>query len=195
MSRFFASLILAALLLIPCGVAQAHKVSIFATAQGNVIEGECYFSGGGQPEGATLQVLGPDGGKIGETTTDSNGQFRFVIKSAVDHTFVLDTGDGHKAEFTVTAAEIGGAKGAAPPVSSPEAVSEEMPAAQAPVPDDLDRRISGAVAKAVQPLRRQIDAYQSRATLHDILGGIGYIVGVMGLLFFLLGRKRPNAGR
>jgi nickel transport protein len=188
-------LILTALMLIPCRVAQAHKVSIFATAQGGVIDGECYFSGGGAPSGAMLQVLGPEGKKIGDAKTDEAGRFKYEPKTAVDHTFVLNTGDGHRAEFTVTAAEIGGVSAEAPRTATPRVTSGEAPSTETALPDDLDRRVADAVAREIQPLRRQLDAYQSRATLHDILGGIGYIVGVMGLLFFLLNRKRPKDGR
>jgi hypothetical protein len=38
-------------------------------------------------------------------------------------------------------------------------------------------------------LRRQLDRYEHTLRLRDVLGGIGYIFGIMGLLFFVLGRR------
>jgi hypothetical protein len=39
-------------------------------------------------------------------------------------------------------------------------------------------------------LEEQIYAYENRVRLHEIIGGIGYIVGVMGLIALL---KRPKS--
>lgn len=59
----------------------------------------------------------------------------------------------------------------------------------------LEAAVARAVASQVNPLREQIAAYEDRLRLHDILGGIGWIVGVAGLGFFLLARKETRGGR
>ncbi|OLS50367.1 hypothetical protein BV379_08255 [Rhodovulum sulfidophilum] len=51
-----------------------------------------------------------------------------------------------------------------------------------------------AVAKIVRdemrPLRREIAAYREKNDLQSILGGIGYIVGIFGLGFYVAARRR-----
>ncbi|MBN9026889.1 MAG: carboxypeptidase regulatory-like domain-containing protein, partial [Rhizobiales bacterium] len=46
-----------------------------------------------------------------------------------------------------------------------------------------------AVARKVAPLAAQIDALQSALRIQDIVGGIGYIVGIFGLVAFLKSRR------
>ncbi len=78
----------------------------------------------------------------------------------------------------------------------PQPTDTEPVMKAASLPDAaLEQRIAEAVAREIRPLRRQLEEAQNRARLRDILGGIGYIVGVMGLVFFLKGRRRPDAGR
>ena len=40
------------------------------------------------------------------------------------------------------------------------------------------------------PLAAQIDALESTLRLRDVMGGIGYIVGVFGILAFLMAHRR-----
>ena len=37
------------------------------------------------------------------------------------------------------------------------------------------------------PLREQLDQYEEKTRLHDVIGGLGYIVGLMGIAFYLKG--------
>ena len=49
--------------------------------------------------------------------------------------------------------------------------------------------IAETVARQIRPLRRDIERYQHRTRVHDVLGGIGYIFGVMGLAAYFLARR------
>ncbi|HOU21896.1 MAG TPA: hypothetical protein PKX16_06700 [Kiritimatiellia bacterium] len=56
-----------------------------------------------------------------------------------------------------------------------------------------------ALQKQIVELRRDLAARDDRTRLRDILGGIGYILGLMGLAFYFLGTRRktepsPSAG-
>ncbi|MCE8439883.1 cobalt ABC transporter permease [Rhodovulum sulfidophilum] len=66
-----------------------------------------------------------------------------------------------------------------------------VPLAAAPGLSDADK---AAVAKIVRdemrPLRREIAAYREKNDLQSILGGIGYIVGIFGLGFYVAARRR-----
>ena len=183
-------LLLAAMLL-PAALAaraEAHNLVVYATADGSTVTGRAYFVGGGGAREAKVAVLAPDGSGLAETVTDAEGNFRFEATRRVDHEILVRAGAGHQGAYTVPASELpgdlpafrGGATQAAP-ASRPAAA-----------PDPHDVR---ALARQVSQLRRELDAHHRRARLHDILGGIGYILGVTGVAFFLLGRRRERSGR
>ena len=56
---------------------------------------------------------------------------------------------------------------------------------------DAERQaIAQAVRDEMRPLRREIAAYREHNDFQTILGGIGYIVGLFGLGFYLAARRR-----
>lgn len=59
----------------------------------------------------------------------------------------------------------------------------------------LTRKIEAAVAKRIRPLVREIGALKEEVRLHDILGGIGYIIGLAGVAFYFLGVRRRGQAR
>jgi len=179
------------------GPAQAHKVKVFASAEGPVITGYAYFPGGGRIKGGRVDIHGPDGQKLAQVMTDERGEFSFQAQARIDHLLVLDAGQGHLARFLVEAEELpeslpggGGTKTASPPAA---------PADNAPIPDRatiseerLAELIDQAVSRQIRPLRSQIEAFQEKIYWHDVLGGIGYIIGLMGLSLYFLGRRRSK---
>lgn len=180
-------LLLAAL---PLQTALAHKLKVFATAEGRTIEGYVYFPGGGRGRNLQVLFLGPDGTRLGETVADTDGRFRYEAASAVDHRVVVDSGDGHRGEFLVRAAELGGA----PPASAGSAPAttavEDIPDAPAGAADAaLEQLVDRAVARHVRPLREQLEGYEEKVRLHDVLGGLGWILGLFGLAAWLHARR------
>jgi nickel transport protein len=49
--------------------------------------------------------------------------------------------------------------------------------------------LAEAVRNELKPLRREIIALKEKNDLQSVLGGIGYIVGLFGLWFFIAGRR------
>lgn len=175
--------------------AYAHKVKLFATATGNLITGYAYFPGGGRVSNIPIKVWGPEGTAFGETLTNAEGEFSYTVTQRVVHTFTLDTGDGHHASYTVTAAELSDTL----PLPSVEKTNLLTPLTQDKVivnqaislsPQELENLLEQVVSKQIRPLREQLDAYEDKIRLHDIWGGIGYIFGVMGILFYANKRTR-----
>ncbi len=194
------------LLILPAVPALAHRVNLFATAEGAVIVGRAFFSGGGAARNAGIVVLGPEGEPLGETRTDAAGAFRFEARRRVDHRLTLDTGDGHRAEFVVAASLLPAdlPAGNAPAGSAPagSAPVESAGAAEAPPPSStvppaiaagdaaLRTLVEEAMARQIAPLREQILASEDRVRVRDVLGGLGFILGIAGTAFFFLGRRR-----
>jgi nickel transport protein len=195
--------------------AAAHKVKLFATAEGPDIHGYAYYTTGGVPKDATVQVQDRDGNLLAEVTTGAEGQFTFTATERRDYQFALELADGHRASFTVTAAELPDSLPAAdtqparqpptdhtPTPASPRPPEEAAAAAQqilvdntAPVEiavEEIERLVEQAVNNQIRPLREQLEHYEEKIRLHDILGGIGYILGLMGLWAFFASKQRKS---
>ena len=161
-----------------------HKVGVFALVNDGVIEGEAYSSGEDTLKNCIVTLLGPDGEKLGETRTQADGTFRFKPTVCVEHMVVVDTGDGHRAEFRVSADELTGT----------EPVVDQAQIEEVPTLDDIEHHIAHAVAREILPLRRQIDQYERKTRLRDIVAGIGYIFGLAGVvLYFKAGKRRSKS--
>ena len=199
---------LIALLLLDVGTAVAHRLNVFAYAEGATIVGSAYFSGGA-PAGADVTVYDPGGTVLGRTTTDAEGAFTFDATVRTDHHITVETADGHAATFVVTAAELPaslppGADGPAPEAAADDGASPQTagPPAQVAVAGmtidnaALEAMILRTVQQQVRPLRQQLAAYGEEIRLRDIIGGIGYILGIFGLVAYaMVLRKRADPGR
>lgn len=169
------------------GSAQAHKVIASVYAEGDGVEGEIGFSNGDMaPVDTLVEVFDPAGAKIGEVRTDKDGLFRYKPSGRLALTFRADLGGGHVAETTMSVDELPGGAGGAPAASGTEASDVPSP----PPSAILRAMIAEAVRDEVKPLRREIAAYKEKNDLQSILGGIGYIVGVFGIGFYLVARRK-----
>ncbi|WP_127075570.1 carboxypeptidase regulatory-like domain-containing protein [Rhodomicrobium lacus] len=196
MTRVSIPALVALMLLMFGGGAEAHKLKVFATATGAVIEGYAYFGTGGRARQSSVTVASPDGTLLGKTTTDDEGNFRYEATRRVDHVITVDGGDGHVASYTVAANELPQALSSGDGPARLPAERTGAPVAAAPAISrggedaDLKAFIDQSIARQIRPLREQIDAYQEKISLHDVLGGLGYILGLGGLAFGFSQRRR-----
>lgn len=181
--------------------ARAHKVIASVYASGSVIEGEIGFSNGDMAADIAVVISDDAGNRLGETRTDGDGFFVFKPTKSVPHVFRANLGAGHVAETRlegndlpkieatpVAAGVISSAKAATAPATPAGA-----PADRAAFSEEQRLLIAEAVRTEVRPLRREIAAYREKNDLQTILGGIGYIVGLFGLWFFIAARKQRAA--
>ncbi len=91
----------------------AHKVNLFAYAEGNKVVVEGFFSDGKVAKKAQIQVFSPSGDRLVQDQADDDGVFVFEIPEVTDLRVSLYAGMGHRAEFTLPADEIRGALAAA----------------------------------------------------------------------------------
>jgi nickel transport protein len=193
---------------IPNGQALAHKLQVFAFSEGAHIDGSTYFAGGGAASGARIEVRDATGLLLAELTPDEEGKFAYEAQAPIDHRILAVTSDGHQAEWRVSADELcGGFVAATRPGGSvetrsgaPDAVNAEMRRAVSPSPVDaaldpaIEAAIERAVARQIRPLREQLVAAEDALRLRDILGGLGYILGLTGLALWWRARK-ASTGR
>lgn len=182
-------LMIAALCALPLP-AMAHKVIAAVFPSGDAIEGELGFSNGSMATNQEVTVLAPDGRELGRAVTDADGFFLFTPTEPVAHRFHADLGAGHVANVTMEAAEVARILGKAPvEIASPLPDAPETTGSGSGLGAAERAEIAQMLRDELRPLRRELAAYRERNDLQGILGGIGYILGLFGLGFYLAARR------
>jgi nickel transport protein len=157
------------------GGAFGHGLELFATGDGTRITGKVTYDDHAPADHVTITVANEAGEVLTTVETDHDGGFQLQALGAFDHYLSTETIDGHAADHRVPASELGGADGQ--PESGAAAVG--------------GKELESIVARQVQPLREQLADFERGVGLRDILGGIGYIVGVLGIIAYVKARRQP----
>nr|CBX26856.1 hypothetical protein N47_A08850 [uncultured Desulfobacterium sp.] len=89
-----------------CSAAMAHKVNLFAYAEGGKIFTESYFPDGRPVEGGKVLVFDGHNTKLLEGKTDDKGLFSFSIPKVDDLNIVIEASMGHKNNYKLKKAEV-----------------------------------------------------------------------------------------
>ncbi|WP_434340169.1 hypothetical protein [Motilimonas cestriensis] len=173
----------------------AHKVVGGVYAIGSLIEGEAGFSNGDMAhEGTVVTITNAQSHPLGSTIIDDQGIFQFQATQQQDHHFHIELGAGHVLNLTLPANELPDGLGLtqiAPQTSALSDTRAEKRPSFEQNPHVIANLVERAVAKQVTPLRKEIAALQAQRGLTDILGGLGYILGLVGLGMYF--RYRQSA--
>ena len=179
--------------------AGAHKVTLFAWAEGGTVYTQSKFSGGKMVKDGKVEVFDGDGTLLLDGRTSDNGEFSFKVSAITDLNIVLTAGMGHQNSWKLTAAELGeGAPDSAVPepassaplVSEPHQETAPLAAAPGLTTQAVETIVARQLEQKLQPLTRMIVAAQDKGpTVSDIFGGIGYIIGLVGLGAYVRYRK------
>ena len=172
----------------------AHKVIIFAYVEGDRVYTESYFSDGKKCIDSKIEVFDNQGNKLLEGLTDGEGEFSFEVPPEDgDLKIVLDVGMGHRAEYSISADELRGVAGLikeepeeSVSVISPETSSVDLKEIQSLIEDALDKKLE----PIMREMREIKKSQEDKISLTEIIGGIGYIIGIFGIVAYFLSRKR-----
>lgn len=171
----------------------AHKVTIFAWVEGDKIFTESKLGGGKKARKAKILVYDAEGKQLLSGVTDDNGEFSFKIPKVETLKVELDAGVGHKAYWIVPKEELD------PSLIVQAVAKPELEEKSEPFRSDsgcIDETkilniVEERLDKKISPLVKKINASQHNSNLlKDILGGIGYILGLVGLGSYLTYRKK-----
>ena len=166
----------------------AHKVIIFAQVEGDTIFTESKFSGGRKATGAQVLVFDREGKQLLEGKTNNKGEFSFKIPKLTDLRIVLNAGMGHKAEWRIPESEIKEAGG----ISEKKRAGEySQPIDAALSKQEIKELIDESLDRKLRPVVRMITESQSKGpSVTEILGGVGYIFGLMGVALYFRNRGK-----
>jgi len=172
--------------------ALAHKVSLFAWVENDTVYTLSKFSGGKKVINGHLLVFDPKGNKLLEGLTDNQGEFAFKVPQQTDLMLELIAGTGHKGHWRVPLEEIEG--GSEKSTSTDAGPFSEVPRVTHPsdniTADHLEAAIEKVLDRKLKPVMKMLaKANQPGPSLTEILGGIGYIIGLVGIAAYFKSRQ------
>jgi nickel transport protein len=187
----FIILLLTTIILIGSNVnALAHKVTIFGWVEGDTVLTESKFSGGKKAINAPVVVFDKDGKKLLEGKTDNKGKFSFKIPKLTDLRIVLNAAMGHKAEWMIPESEI---REAGPFVEKKSAAEPTGPISVGLSKEEVQKIVEDSLDKKLRPIVRMMtESKNTKPSFSEIIGGIGYIFGLMGLALYFKNRSKKR---
>ena len=190
------------LLLAPVRV-MAHKVMVFGYVEDGKVKTISKFNGGKKVQGGKIRVFDEDGRELLQGVTDENGEFAFDIPSTKGLKIELEAAMGHKNVSLIPADQL--AVAGAPPAgesrpepgvdATPEFPQAEPAAEENPAdsdirnPGDLEVVVEAVLDRKVMPVLQMMAEKEDKPRVADILGGLGYIVGLVGIALYMKSRK------
>lgn len=205
-----ALLLVTTLLLLATLPASAHKLNMFAYAEGNEIFVEGYFADGKKAKNSAVTVFDASNSELLSGTSDGEGQFSFAIPQQSDMRITINAGMGHQTEYTLLKdelrddPEVTDSNSAASPITATTGIAainsgittqtDEGPLTPTIAanidPTTLRNEVERAVGKAIKPLMRELSAMRAEKSFADIVGGIGFIFGLLGIAMYFKARKQ-----
>ncbi|MFH1901545.1 MAG: hypothetical protein ABIK26_04755 [Candidatus Omnitrophota bacterium] len=151
---------------------------------------ESYFPDGKKVEGGLIEVYDSQGNKLLDGKTNEQGQFNFKPPKKDDLKIVLIASMGHKNSYTLSKDELpqvlAGQRSQEPRPKEPE--GKEVSQVDL---DQIKRIIDSSLDEKLRPIMREFrKVEQKEASFTEVIGGIGYIFGIMGIILYFLSRKK-----
>ncbi|MBD5608118.1 MAG: cobalamin biosynthesis protein CbiL [Desulfovibrio sp.] len=201
--------------------ALAHRLNVFAWLENDEIIVESNFGKDRPARDAVVTIIDEATRRtLASGRTNSVGQYVFKVPSVVreGHGLVIDVnaGQGHHREWTMDASELYAAAsltagfdasaieqreqdqkaGIATPEATPSippAPAIASPADETLTPDRARSIIREEVEKSVAPLRQRLASRgEEGPSLAEIIGGIGWIVGIIGVYLIFRSRRKTS---
>jgi nickel transport protein len=151
--------------------AAAHGLELYVTqSDASSMSGRVTYDDDVPLAGTEVKVLSESGDTLTTVRTATNGNFTIPLFEETV-TIEVSTPDGHRITEQIEYEDLDGSVAERQNSSA----SQEIDLAF------LSQKITG--------LEERIHEYENRIRFRDILGGIGYIVGVMGLIGLMKRRK------
>lgn len=161
-------------LLLVMGLAHSHGLRLLVSEGPDSISGQVLHAGGAPAAALDVVLRDASGSAVAGTHADGDGRFEFSSVSPFEPPLFVeaDAGGGHLARVR--------ARYAAQALTAEASVESTHSTAE----------IERAIARQITPLREQIAAWEERRSLRDVLGGLGYIIGLAGVGLLILSRRR-----
>ena len=203
----FVELFFCLMVLMTVSPVSAHRVHLYAFVEGGEIVADCRFSKKSPAQNAKVEVLDAASGKLLVSgQSDVRGAARLAIPPELaahpaDVLVVLNAGEGHRAEWRIDVVDLRRGLAGTPstilsPVRPEPSEAAKQGAEMAVQSSGTSRCISPEELEArlrVERVRFEAERNAEGPGLTEIVGGIGWIVGIFSALFALNNRRRKRS--
>ena len=176
--------------------ASAHKVSIFAWVEGDVVHTQSRFMSNRIPETARVEVQDVAGQSLLQGSLDAEGKFSFTAPYRGEMKIILYAGPGHRAVWRLDADDFEMNRGAAVEGhehSHPPDAPDQGSARVVLTEEKVVEMVTDLLREEIEPLKKIIaDPSRTDPSFRDIIGGIGYIAGLVGVVAYIRSRRKPQ---
>ena len=175
-------------------LSHAHKVYLFAWTEGDRIYTESYLSGNKKIKDGTIKVFDSEGNELLNGKTDENGEFSFQVPEITDLKIVLEASMGHGAEYLFKKSELSPdhthADEKVPDINTGKELEAEDQLTA--VRDMLRKEFEMTLDARLEPLKKELAKLREDKGpgITEVIGGIGYILGIMGIIAYMKSRKK-----
>jgi len=179
-----------ALVVTTASLVLAHKVNIFAYREGEMVYTESYFPDGKKVKDGIVEVYDSQGNKLLEGKTNENGHFNFKLLKKDNLRIILSASMGHKNTYTLSADKISDS------VKTRESQDKQLEESKTKEVLTIDlnqikKIIDTSLDEKLKPIMRELAKTQQKTvSITEIIGGIGYIFGVMGIILYFASKKK-----
>jgi nickel transport protein len=176
----------------------AHRVTIFAWVDGDIVHTQSKFGGGKMVNNGEVSVFDPEGNLLLKGNTDENGEFSFGVPKKTSLRIELNAGMGHQNEWTVKAEEMESVQENNLVISDQPEDSNNVLQKRSELlietgltREEIEQAVEQAMEKKLKPVMQMLsDLRNPGPRITDILGGIGYIIGLVGSGAYFKNRKK-----
>jgi nickel transport protein len=163
----------------------AHGIHVTASAEGKTIHGRVTFQGGIPVKNCTVTGHDASDEVLAKTKTNDDGRFSLEARWHCDYHLEAETDDGHGGEYVLKASLLPSDLPPRENLKNVESAAAENAHRHA-ISDPGDENLW--TVEQIRLLHVKLDALQAKLEtneksirIRDVLGGIGYILGVFGL--------------
>lgn len=198
--------IVSAVILSSSSIACAHRLNVFAYSQAHELCVETSFQGGKPARGADVRVMTDEGNVFLTAKSEQDGKVCMALPDGFEPaplTVIVNAGEGHQNQWKLSKEDF------FIPAESKTAVStvklaltnQEIPpktvSQKIYSQEEFDAALKAAreqtETQVIAPLRRQLAAAQQpKITWRDIVGGLGWCLGLGGLFAWITTRRRRH---
>lgn len=170
--------------------AHSHGVNIFAWVEGDTVHTQSSTQRGKPVINGEISVYDDQGAVVLSGVTDSSGKFSFTRPTTATLKIELLAGPGHASHWTLEA-------------SIPEEpvvpehthnMDKAIPPNKSISPKEIADIVDAALERRLAPLHEMVAATQARRNgVKEILGGLGYILGLVGVGAYVHYRQKAAA--
>ena len=164
--------------------ANAHRLNVFAYSQAHEICVETSFQGGKPARGADVRVLTEEGAVFLTAKTEQDGKVCMALPDGFEPaplTVIVNAGEGHQNQWKLSKEDfsLGADSKTAVSTVKLEILNKEAE--------------TNTASPKIAPLRKQLaEAQQPKITWRDIVGGLGWCLGLGGLFAWISTRRQKN---